>query len=105
MFSKQECNSQRNSSDDSHENKQADDTLKTPPQDDSQENKHVDDTLKTSSQDDSHENNQAHDTLKTPSQDDAIVRNVNPEIVDPQWTTNLSIIEKELIFISFLCML
>ena len=60
MFSKQECNSQRNSSDDSHENKQADDTLKTSPQ------------------------------------DDTIVRNDTSEIVDPQCTTNSSIIEKEL---------
>ena len=105
MFSKQECNSQRNSSDDSHENKQADDTLKTPPQVDSHENKQADDTLKTPPQDNSHENKHADDTLKTSPQDDTIVRNDNSEIVDPYCTTNSSIIEKELIFISFLCML
>ena len=87
VFSKQECNSQKNSSDDSHETKQMDDTLKTPPQVDSHENKQVD------------------DTLKTPTEDGAIVRNDNSEIVDPYCTTNSSIIEKELIFISFLCML
>ncbi len=98
MFSKQECNSQKNSSDDSHENKQADDPLKTHPKDDSHENKQADDTFKTPPQDDSQENKEVDDT--TP-QDGAIVRNDNPETVDPQCTTNSGIIEKELILISF----